>query len=358
MSNNLTQPDNTHCYQQSFPGCPQPWPYPPVIEEDEIDLYQLFLTLKKRKTIVILTTIIGLFLGLCVAIFSPDIYRSTAIIMPTGGQKVPNLGSLGALAGLAGIEMPASASTSEIITLLQTRKLRQILIQKHNLLPIIFYDKWDEEKNTWKKSDKDRGFSIAQIINLPRKLLSNLVKKVHSTQNKAIQQNTKANDIPTIDDCLRQLEGIYHIEQDKKLGTIKVSADFYDPVRAAWLLDILLQTLKDYMSTEAIVTAEKNLDILHKELPRTADPILRQKLQTLIAQNLERKVMAKVNREFAFKVLDPPFVPDQKYKPKRTLIVMVSLVTSLFLGIFLAFFREFIQNMRNRTDDQTPLSNA
>jgi hypothetical protein len=189
---------------------------------------------------------------------------------------------------------------------------------------------------------------VSKYLNLPRQFLSNLVQQVHSLPAQAGKNKNKKDNVPTIDDGIRALDDVYNISQDKKLGTLKVSADFYDPSKAAWLVEILLQTLKDYMSSEAIVTAEKNLAILHQELPRTADPLLRQKLQTLIAQNLERKVMAKVNREFAFKILDPPFVPDRKFKPKRAQIVMVSLVSSLFLGIFLAFFREYLQSVREQ----------
>ncbi len=49
-----------------------------------------------------------------------------------------------------------------------------------------------------------------------------------------------------------------------------------------------------------------------------------------------------------FKVLDPPYIPEKKYKPKRTLICAVTIVTSLFLSIFLVFFLEFLSNARLR----------
>jgi uncharacterized protein involved in exopolysaccharide biosynthesis len=53
-------------------------------------------------------------------------------------------------------------------------------------------------------------------------------------------------------------------------------------------------------------------------------------------------MMAEVKENFAFKVLDPPIVPDQKIKPKRTQMVILALVASLFLGIFVAFFKEYL----------------
>jgi len=317
----------------------------PPVPPKEIDLYSLFLILKKRKLSTFIITFLGLLVGLYVAVFSPNIYRSTAIIIPTGNGKGSNLGPLGALRGLAGLHMPGSAGTSEIITLLQTRQLREVLMNKHELLPVLFFERWDEEKKSWKKGEE--GFSLDNLLKLPRRFFSYLVQRARSLPASA-GKDKKKNDAPSLNDGLRVLNGIYSITEDKRLGTIKVSADFYDPAKAAWLSEILLQSLKDYMSSEAIVTAEKNLANLHLELPRTTDPLLRQKLQTLIAQNLERKVMAKVNREFGFKILDPPYVPDRKFKPKRSQIVMVSLASSFFLGIFWAFFREYLQSVREQ----------
>ena len=57
-------------------------------------------------------------------------------------------------------------------------------------------------------------------------------------------------------------------------------------------------------------------------------------------------MMAEVKENFAFKVIDRPRVPDRKIKPKRVQMIMVSFVTSLFAGIFLAFLMESIQKTK------------
>ncbi|MBM2839369.1 MAG: putative rane protein [Deltaproteobacteria bacterium] len=62
-------------------------------------------------------------------------------------------------------------------------------------------------------------------------------------------------------------------------------------------------------------------------------------------------MMSEVKENFAFKVIDPPKVPDKKIKPKRSQMVMLSLVTSLFAGIFIAFFLEYIAKLRNQGEE-------
>jgi uncharacterized protein involved in exopolysaccharide biosynthesis len=66
----------------------------------------------------------------------------------------------------------------------------------------------------------------------------------------------------------------------------------------------------------------------------------------MIAQQIETGMMAEVKENFAFKVIDPPLAPDKKIKPKRAQMVMLSLIVALFVGIFVAFFREYIEKIR------------
>ena len=65
----------------------------------------------------------------------------------------------------------------------------------------------------------------------------------------------------------------------------------------------------------------------------TADPFIKQKTYNMIAQQIETGMMAEVKENFAFKMIDPPLAPDKTIRPKRGLIVILSMVMSLFLGI-------------------------
>ena len=56
----------------------------------------------------------------------------------------------------------------------------------------------------------------------------------------------------------------------------------------------------------------------------------------------------EMKEQISFQVIDPPYVPRRPYKPKKKLIVAVALVSGLFLGIFAAFFREWLDNVKKR----------
>ena len=55
----------------------------------------------------------------------------------------------------------------------------------------------------------------------------------------------------------------------------------------------------------------------------------------------------------SFKVLDEPFVPEIKYKPKRSLICAVTLIMSGFMAVLIAFARGALQQRR---DDQAMMT--
>jgi len=309
-------------------------------EEEEIDLYELWLVLVKYKKMILGLTF-GITLIVAIAtFFMTNIYKSEATIMPVENSKqsglsaLSGLGGLGALAGMAGISLPSGGSSTEILSLLKSNILKEKMIKEYNLLPVLLYEQWDEEKNEWKKPG----------------VIGQLRKKVFAFLQPRKKTSIKKGDIPTIEDGIRQLTTIFHVDQDKKLGTISISIEYPDPEIAQKLVQYTLNSLRKHMSEEAIRIAKKNKELLEKELIKTTDPTIQQKLYSLIANQVETITMAKVNENFAFKVIDPPRVPDQKYKPKRKLIVIVSFVTSLFLCIFLAFFLEYINNIKQKNE--------
>ena len=47
-----------------------------------------------------------------------------------------------------------------------------------------------------------------------------------------------------------------------------------------------------------------------------------------------------------FKISDRPEVPDKKIRPKRALMVILAMIMSLFVGVFLGLFREYLEKMK------------
>ncbi len=69
-------------------------------------------------------------------------------------------------------------------------------------------------------------------------------------------------------------------------------------------------------------------------------------------QPAEKETLAKIQRNYSFNVIDPAFVPDRKFKPKRAQICILSVVVAFFFAAFLAFFLEYLHNLKRKEDPE------
>lgn len=301
-------------------------------EVNEIDLFEYWGIIKKRKHLIFTVVLFCVLSTFIVSLFQQNIFRSQAVILPVTNQRTvfsaftQQANQIRELLGISGIE----TSEAEILALLESDILKEELIKRHNLLPILFPERWDEVRKIWKPPPRDLRFFVNKLI------------------AKARGSHEDLNAVPSVWDGIKILKKIVTTKRDTKYGTITIQVDFPNPEKAAQLCELLIDTLKDYMCEEAIRSAETNKRYLEQELTTAADPFLRQKIYALIAQQVEIMTLAKIKESFAFKVIDPPRVPEEKVKPKRALMITTSLVLGLFLGILIVFLVEFAEKHREK----------
>jgi LPS O-antigen subunit length determinant protein (WzzB/FepE family) len=115
---------------------------------------------------------------------------------------------------------------------------------------------------------------------------------------------------------------------------------------AAKIASAFLSELNNYMSSEAGRVALVNRKYLDDQLNRTLDPLIRQNIYNMIAKQIETSMTAEVKENYAFKIIDPPRPPDEKSKPKRTIITIISVFVALFLSIITVFVIEFVKKIK------------
>lgn len=292
--------------------------------------------IKKRRKFISIFVSAVVVLTVMMSLFLTDIYEARTIIMPvtpneTGGGISSSF--MQQVGGMTGIAVPESASSAEIVTLLKSIGLREAIITKHNLLPVLFPDEWDKKAKTWRINE---GFTLDPSL---------IARKLRPVDKKIPGHD---GNVPAIWDGLRELDKTVAVISNTKEKTITISVESYDPVVAAQIAGYFLSALNEYMSGEAKRVAMINRKYLEEQLLQTADPYIKQKLYNMIAQQLETSMMAEVKENFAFKILDRPKVPDKKIKPKRALMVMLSLVASLLLSVFLVFFLEYLEKVKTQ----------
>jgi uncharacterized protein involved in exopolysaccharide biosynthesis len=76
------------------------------------------------------------------------------------------------------------------------------------------------------------------------------------------------------------------------------------------------------------------------------DALIQQKLFELLTQQYELAKIEEAKDELTFQVIDYAIAPETRIKPQRTLMVVLAGVVSLFLGIFIVFFLEYLYKQK------------
>lgn len=300
-------------------------------DEDEINLLQLWQVIWDAKVFIIGFTLVATVVAVFYSLYAlPVTYKSDTVLLPleSGG------GNLGALAGLASslpipINLPGGGKSDQIINFLKSRTLRQRLIEKYNLLGHYRKDLWDADKKAWKVGKGEKPPSIAE----------------------AVQGNI--------------LGGSYAVSQDKKTNLLTIFWVDEDSAFTAMMLERVIAELTYYLDNEfefdakrerefvevQLAKATTELEYWEKQVPNQQLPLATIKRELIAAQTVytelrRQRELAKITEAkelVRFKVLDPPFVPEQRFKPKRSLICALTMVTSAFFATFLVFVWRAVQ---------------
>ena len=78
-------------------------------------------------------------------------------------------------------------------------------------------------------------------------------------------------------------------------------------------------------------------------------------LLSTLTQQYELAKAQELKEKVSFQIIDAPYIPNPKepYKPKRKLIVAIGLISGLFIGVFVALLKEWLENVRRRSDEKT-----
>jgi uncharacterized protein involved in exopolysaccharide biosynthesis len=304
-------------------------------DEDEIDILDLWNTIWKGKWFImgftLLCTLVAVYVTLYVL---PVTYKSDMVLQPTEKSSSSGLSALAANLPM-GFSLGGSTGgkTANIISFLNSRTINERLIEKYDLMPELYSELWDNENKKW--------------------LIESLEDK------------------PTMLNAIKDLKGRYQINEDKKTGLLTISWTDKDPEFTKTMLQRIVREIRYYLENEyesdakrerefvenQLNQAEKELEYWEKQVP--SDKLTLSKIQrerfasqtvyTELRKQLELSKISEVKEIINFKILDQPFIPEVRFKPKRTQICVLTIMISGFLSIFMLFFQQFVINLRAKS---------
>lgn len=303
------------------------------IEEDEIDLRELFGTIWKNKFKIIFLTILITSLALIYAVTKPNSYSSNTILI-LKEQKAGGLGGgAAALASMAGISLGGAGGGIDIESLFKNLindyTFNKEVIKRYNL--------------SYKLSPEVMAEKMVYILN-GREMREKIATYFSSDTDK----DTDKEEL--IYNTYKKLQTIIATSTDKTSGAITLSANLEDRFLAKELVNIYLKEMSNYIKRLDLKEIDEQVIYYENELANTTSLDLKSNITDLLSALVKKKVLSQAGEFYMVKQLTKPEVAyiKDKSKPKRGLIIVVAFITSIVLGIFMIFFLEFLKNSNTR----------
>ena len=296
------------------------------IDDDEIDLRELFSAIWDGKALIIAVTSVFAVLAVVYALLQPNIYRSEALLAPVqDGDSASSLASkFGGLASLAGVSLPGGGSdkTAFAIEYLKSRAFLDTFIQKHpDVLPeLMAVEKWNAGNNTLSFNpevyDAESGQWIREVV-APKQAKPS-VQEAHQVFNQQLS-----------------------VAQDKETSFVTLAIEHHSPYVAEKWVTWLVQDVNDALRDNDIAQAERSIAYLQSEIDNTSLSEMRSSLFDLVQSQTQTIMLANASPEYIFKTVDPAVVPELKAKPKRALIVVLGTMLGGMLAVLIVLIRHF-----------------
>ncbi|EGR2894919.1 Wzz/FepE/Etk N-terminal domain-containing protein [Vibrio parahaemolyticus] len=312
---------------------PNNLPYPPQSTDDEIDLRELFNALWKGKWIIIVTTFVFAVGAILYALSLPNIYKSDALLAPAessnGGGLSKMAGQLGGLAALAGVNLGAgeTSQTDLAVQVMKSRQFIEAFINKHDLLvPLMAATDWDLTNNKLILDEELYDPNTGEWLREPNGLRGST-----PTSQEAFEVFNKE---------------VLSISQDKESGLYTVSVKYYSPYVAQQWVNWLIEDINKVMRERTIAETSQNLAYLNTQLQKTAVADMQSTFYKLIEEQTKSLMLAEVQEEFVFKVVDPAVVPELKFGPKRAVICALITIFGFIFSIAIVVLSQILRGNR------------
>jgi len=369
----------TDTQNKLLPGTP--------VEEDEIDLIQLAKELWNGRKLVLKTTLIFIVLGLLVALLSPKEYSVTSTVVPqTGSSTQSKLGGLSSLAALAGFNLNMSSGGSELSPMIYPRIVQSIPFQKALMQTKLNFKGIDHPVTYYEYFTKyaKRG-ALSHITGLPgmiKSLPGMLLKLFHPNETQSGEGDTThlIRLSPKERSLANGLKNKVYANVDAKNGYITLTAIMPQALAAAQLGEKALELLQKQVIEIRIQKAKAQLDFvrgryeakkkIYEEIQDSlalmtdkSNNVMTQVDKTTLirlqgdyqialsvynglAGQLENAQIQVKNDTPVFSVIEPVTVPNKRFKPKRSQILIIWTFIGLIIGIGWVFGKEYFQKVK------------
>ena len=296
---------------------------------EEIDIFELVTTVWKQKLLVSCITFAFSLIAILISLQLPNIYKSEALLSPanSGGSVSGMLGQYSGLASMAGISLPGSSGADNTAEAIE--RIKSFTFYERNILPninladLMAAEKWIPSTDTivYKKNEYDK-------------------KSSKWTRNVSYPRTIK----PSAQESHQEFLKILSVNHDKQTSFVTISIEHVSPNFAKNTLDLIVFQINNSMQNNERQRTEKSIEFLNIQLGKTNYEEVKQSIASLQEDQLKSLMLLEADKEYVFKMIDFPISPELKFKPQRSIIVILSTIIGFIFAVIYSLARKKVFN--------------
>ncbi|WP_165724796.1 Wzz/FepE/Etk N-terminal domain-containing protein [Pseudoalteromonas sp. SA25] len=292
-----------------------------------LDLVELWLILWKKKWLIIVLSFLSCAGILAYSLTLPNMYKSSVLLSPQQEQQSGGLSSLagqfGGLASVAGINLGGSSDkTAVYLEIIKSKDFLYEFIEKNNVKVNLFTaKKWDKYTEALELDDT-----------------------IYKNGKWLVDEETQETLEPTSYEAYEYFVKKLTVKEDKVTGLVEISFEHIDPRIAKAYVENIVTLINKSVREREIAEKKESIKYLNEELANTNIAEMQNVFYTIIEEQTKSMLLAKVRKEFAFKVIESPIVEEQKSSPNRAVICILGAAFSVFFICIMVLLVHFIRD--------------
>ena len=309
-----------------------------TVYEDEIDLMELFNVIWKGKILILSVTTVVALSSIFYSLNLTNYYTSESVLVAREAKEQGPLSDYSGMASLVGVSLAGSSDGAlhKVIQIIESREFVKHLLTFENVLPSIMPSIMAAK--SYDAASQELYFD-PEIYNGETKTWTR-----EPSKNKGIE--------PSYLEVHKAYHEMMSIDRDKITGHISMKLEHISPVFAKDFLALIINEANNLNREKEIDSSNKAINHLKKELSETSLFEIRESINTLIGVQLETRMMASVHDEYSLISLEPPFIPEMRSSPVRSLIVILTTLAGGILSVLMVLVRHYFLD-KGTIDKQT-----
>ena len=263
------------------------------------------------------------------ALSLPNQYKATTLLAPTqsnSGDFSRSLSQFSGLASLAGVNLKTSeVSESQIAqTVMRSQNFILHFINKYDIAVEVFAaNGWSKDTNSLKINSE----------------VYDVAKKKWLLEDTRTKQNVSPSDWT----IYKKFETFLSISENKKTGLISVSVEYYSPEIAKKWVDLYIAEINKFMQDRQVKKIINNINYLQEQIKKTSIAEMQEVFFNIIGEQIKSRMLAEASPEYAFLIISPSLIPEEKSNPKRSSICILGTIIGGMLSIFIVLIQHYIR---------------